>query len=119
MRYTRFVATHFAFDDGSSLAEDYARYVEHAVNDRLAGLGQTERRALLQRKRDELMRTCSGFPSWAIARLPAFAWTALRLELARALPLKSFPEFTRDLVQRRARLQRKASRERTGRSGRR
>lgn len=87
-----------AFSSGHNLSEEYAKYVEHAVNRHLASLGRRELRDRLILKGDELRRTFTLFPAWALSWLPAFAWTALRLEVARTLPLKSFAEFTHDLL---------------------
>lgn len=107
MRHARVVNTPIVFGSGHNLAEEYARYVEHAVNERLAALGRSELRAQLARKADEFRRTFTYFPSWASAWLPAFAWTALRLESAKGLPLRSFAEFSHELVHRAARLERR------------
>ena len=93
MRNLPVVSAHLAIDE-SRLAEAYARYVERAVNQRLATLDRAELRAHVQRKHDEMRRTFSRCPRWAFAWLPAFAWIALRVEFARSLPLKSFPAFT-------------------------
>ncbi len=107
MRHARVVNTPFAFGSGHNLAEEYANYVEHAVNEELAMLGRAELRCQLARKADEFRGTFTYFPSWASAWLPAFAWTALRLEFAKALPLKSFAEFSHQLLHRAARLERR------------
>lgn len=117
MRHARVVKTPLAFGAGHNLAEEYARYVEHVVNERLAALGRAELRAQLARKAAEFQRAFTYFPSWATPWLPGFAWTALRLELARVLPLKSFPDFSRELVARAARVERRASRTRQGQGG--
>jgi hypothetical protein len=109
MRHARVVNTPLAFGSGHNLAEEYARYVEHAVNEQLAALGRRELRAQLARKSDEFRQTFTYFPAWASAWLPGFAWTALRLELARRLPLKSFPDFSRELVARAARIERRSA----------
>lgn len=112
MRHARIVNTPLAFGSGHNLAEEYTRYVEHAVNEQLAALGRRELRAQLARKADEFRQTFTYFPAWATAWLPGFAWTALRLEFARRLPLKSFPDFSRELVARAARIERRSSRAR-------
>ena len=72
------------------------RFVEDDVDDYLARLDAAALNAHLARKHDELATTFVRCPAWAAERLPALAMAALRLELGRSLPLKSFTPFRRD-----------------------
>jgi len=77
------------------------RHVEDAVDNCLARMDAAALNARLARKQDELATTFVRCPAWAAERLPALAMAALRLELGRSLPLKSFTPFRRDPPRRR------------------
>src|ERR1700680_2635104 len=81
--------------------EGYRRQVEDAVDDCLARMDAATLNARLARKHDELATTFVRCPAWAVERLPALAMAALRLELGRSLPLKSFTPFRRHPPRRR------------------
>jgi hypothetical protein len=82
-------------------SDRYRRHVEDAVDDCLARMDAATLNARLARKHDELATTFVRCPAWAAERLPALAMAALRLELGRSLPLKSFTPFRRDPPRRR------------------
>jgi hypothetical protein len=79
------------------------RHIEDAVDDWLARMDAATLNACIARKQDELATTFVHCPAWAAERLPALALAALRLELRRSLPLKSFTTFRRDAPRRRLR----------------
>jgi hypothetical protein len=82
-------------------SDRYCRQVEDAVDDCLARMDAATLNARLARKQHELATTFVRCPAWAVERLPALAMAALRLELGRSLPLKSFTPFRRDPQRRR------------------
>jgi hypothetical protein len=79
------------------------RHIEDAVDDWLARMDAAALNARLARKQDELATTFVRCPGWVAERLPALAMAALRLELGRSLPLRSFTPFRRDPQRRRRR----------------
>jgi hypothetical protein len=81
--------------DALDVAEGYDRYVERAVDSRLARMDTDEMTAHLARKQSELSATFVLCPKWAARRLPAWALSALRVELARSLALMSHRMFSR------------------------
>src|ERR1700687_2283449 len=82
-------------------SDRYCRHVEDAVDDCLARMDAAILNARLARKHDELATHFVRCPTWAVERLPALAMAALRLELGRSLPMKSFTPFRRDPQRRR------------------
>ena len=103
MRRERRVKGPHAAPETPHTSDSYRRYVEDAVDDCLARLDAATLNARLARKQDELATTFVRCPAWAAERLPALALAALRLELRRSLPLKSFTTFRRDAPRRRLR----------------